>query len=158
MHEALESYISKWGLSDPQPLAQTFTSELYKVQAANGFAVLKILSKVGVEARKWPPRSGWYDGQGAIQLLKHDEGAMLLEYADGGDLSALVKDGKDDAATQIIVDVLKKLHRENQDNLPQGLTTVHRRFAPYFGRPSKILRRGHHPSFFARCSCPQSSC
>jgi streptomycin 6-kinase len=141
MREYLEPYISKWRLSDPQPLAQTATSNLFKVQTESGSAVLKILSKVGAEDEKGAADVLlWYGGHGAIHLLNHDEGAMLLEYADGENLTTLVKDGKDDSATQVIVDILKRLHRENQNNAPKGLISLDHRFRSLF---KKAEQDGH---------------
>jgi len=149
MRENLESYISKWRLSDPQPLAQTATSNLYRVLTSNGLAVLKIFSKIGAEDEKGAVDAiRWYDGEGAIRLLNHDEGAMLLEYADGEDLITLVKSDQDDRATQIIIDVLKKLLRENQDNAPTRLTSLNRRFHSLFEKAEEDRWMGTASLFF----------
>ena len=69
MNKALQHYTDQWKLSNPEPLAQTFTSDLYKVQAAGETAVLKILSETGAEdERAAADVLQWYDGLGAIQL------------------------------------------------------------------------------------------
>ncbi len=81
---------------------------------------------------------------------------MLLEYAGGGELTTLVKDGKDDAATQVIVDVLKKLHRENQDNGPHGLTTLRRRFRSLFQKAEEDRQAGPSSIFFRGAAVARS--
>jgi streptomycin 6-kinase len=143
MQNNIETYISKWSLSDPHPLAQTATSSLYKVLTTDGLAVLKIFSKIGVEDEKGAVEAmRWYGGEGAIQLLNFDEGAMLLEYVDGEDLVTLVKHGEDETATQVIIDVLKRLLRQNQDNAPRRLTSLRRRFRSLFKKAEEDRRMG----------------
>jgi len=80
MNEALARYLDQWKLSHPELLAKTFTSDLYKVEADGQTAVLKILSEAGAtDERSAADVLKWYRGHGAIQLLRHDLGAMLLE-------------------------------------------------------------------------------
>ena len=80
-HEALQSYLDQWKLSDPEPLAKTVTSDLYKVSASGQTAVLKILSEIGVkDERHAADVLQWYGGHGAIQLLRDDPSAILIEY------------------------------------------------------------------------------
>src|SRR5215469_1602861 len=111
MNRTLESYLSRWQLSNPEPLASTFTSDLYKVQTAHQPAVLKILSKIGAKDERGAADAlRWFGGHGAVELLRHDNGAMLLELAEGGSLISVVESGRDDEATKIIADLLNKLH------------------------------------------------
>jgi streptomycin 6-kinase len=129
MNGALDSYLSRWQLSEPKPLARTFTSDLYTVLAADRPAVLKILSEIGVEdERVGADALQWYNGQGAVQLLNHDSGAMLLEFVSGDSLTQMVKEGHDDQATRIIVDVLNRLHFANSSEPPTSLIPLSRRF------------------------------
>ncbi len=133
MNKALLHYVEQWNLSDPKPLARTFTSDLYRVQASGETAVLKILSEAGAEdERAAADVLQWYDGHGAIQLWRHDAGAMLLECAEGGDLSEMVKAGRDDEATRIIAGVLNNLHSARQPEFPPNLTPLLRRFQSLF--------------------------
>jgi streptomycin 6-kinase len=69
MNQALGRYLNQWQLSDPEPLAETFTSDLFKVQAFGQTAVLKILSEAGAaDERAAADVLNWYDGHGAIRL------------------------------------------------------------------------------------------
>lgn len=117
--ENISQYLEKWALSEPEKLASTFTSDVYKVRDAQGaFAVLKVLNDKGKTFES--DSFGWFehmDGQGAAKAYRHDDGAVLLEYLDGGELAALVFDGKDEEATDIALDVIAKLHSHTH-NLP----------------------------------------
>lgn len=134
-HEALQSYLDQWKLSDPEPLAKTVTSDLYKVRASGQTAVLKILSEVGVkDERHAADVLQWYGGHGAIQLLRDDPSAILIEYVDGEELTELVKSGEDDEATKIIADVLNKIHFVSQSETPHDLPPLQQRFQSLFDK------------------------
>ncbi|PJN92788.1 hypothetical protein CNY89_26565, partial [Amaricoccus sp. HAR-UPW-R2A-40] len=77
-------------------------------------------------------RFGTMGGRGAVQVWHHDEGALLLEYIPGSDLTELVRSGRDDEATGIIADVLRKLHFDFQGEPPEGVTLLPRRFQCLF--------------------------
>jgi len=143
MNEALARYLDQWELSHPELLAKTFTSDLYKVEADGQTAVLKILSEAGAtDERSAADVLKWYRGHGAIQLLRHDLGAMLLEYVDGGDLTELVKNGRDDEATKIIADVLNTLHFASRSEIPDHLTSLSRRFQSLFDKANQDREQG----------------
>lgn len=126
--DLLEQYLEKWALRDPQPLTETVTSFLYTVQFGNERAVLKILKPVGMEERLGAAALRHFNGHGAVRLLYADDGAHLLEYAEGEDLIGMVQQGDDDKATEIIADVLNKLHSAPRTNLPPELVTLKRWF------------------------------
>lgn len=150
MSEKFEHYLSKWRLSDPQPLTQTATSHLYKVETAHGMAVLKIFTPIGAEDERGASEAlRWYDGDGAVQCWESDAGAMLLEYIDGDDLVALVKSGRDDSATAVIIEVLEKLLRKNQSAPPTGLISLEQRFRSLF-RKAEEERGAGADSVFVR--------
>ena len=110
--ERLEHYLKKWDLSGPSLLARTATSAVYTVTHAKSKAVLKILSPLGVADEKGAVQAlHHFGGRGAVELFRHDNGAHLIEYAGGGDLVPLVKNGEDEKAAAIIGDVLNELHR-----------------------------------------------
>src|ERR1700730_15465220 len=147
MNEALARYLDQWELSHPELLAKTFTSDLYKVELDGQTAVLKILSEAGATERSAADVLKWYRGHGAIQLLRHDLGAMLLEYVDGGDLTELVKNGRDDEATKIIADVLNTLHFASRSEIPDHLTPLSQRFQSLY---DKANQDGEQASFYSR--------
>jgi streptomycin 6-kinase len=127
------SYLLQWGLTDPQLLADTATSVVYKVRRDGRDAVLKILNRTGtLDEAGGAVALRYFDGVGAVRLLDHDAGAQLLEYAGGADLVSLVTAGHDAWATDIIVDVLNRLHQPRPDRPIAGLTPLAHRFASLF--------------------------
>src|SRR5688572_16568250 len=105
--EKLNHYLQIWKLSNPQPLAQTHTSDVYTVTFNGETVVLKILNEMGiVDESGGAVALTCFNGKGAVRLLRHDSGAQLLEYVGGTDLVPMVEAGKDEEATIIIADVL----------------------------------------------------
>ncbi len=127
----LQLYLSRWGLSDPALLATTNTSHIYRVHCGGDAAVLKLLSDAGRKDESAAANAlQCFGGKGAVRLLRHDAGAHLLEYADGEDLKALVMRGGDEAAAEIIGDVLNRLHAAPRK--PEGLVPLRRWFRTLF--------------------------
>ena len=122
----MKHILEQWNLSDPKVIANTETSDVYKVKQANGqLAVLKHLNEVGqVDEAEGATLLKYFDGEGAIQVLNNNEEAVLLEYADGGELAELVYAGQDDEATSIICDLVKKLHADRNIEYPQSLVPL----------------------------------
>ena len=76
----------------------------------------------------------YFDGQGAVRLLRYDAGAHLMEYAAGDELVTLVERGEDENATRIIAQVIDQLHNVPQ-NIPQdGLIRLERWFEALFDK------------------------
>ena len=94
MTDSLKHYLDLWSLSEAQPLAETVTSTVYAVQLAGEKAVLKLLKPYGVEEQKGALVLRYFDGQGAVRLLRDDDGAQLLEYAGDEDLLPLFRGGR----------------------------------------------------------------
>ncbi|MCB1538874.1 MAG: 3'-kinase [Rhodospirillales bacterium] len=141
----LEAYQSRWSLTNPVQLAETPTSALYRVRRADGgAAVLKILTELGrADEAAGAPWLDYIDGDGAVNLLAHDDGAHLLEYLGGATLVPMVAAGDDAGATAIVVDVVKKLHGPKNKSVPVGLPTLRERFRALFDRRDDT-------SFFSR--------
>jgi len=133
----LNHYLATWELSDPQPLTTTATSHIYVVTLKDTKVILKLLTPVGREEHYGAIALRWFNGQGAVRLLRDDAYAHLLEYVDGEDLVALVTKGKDEEATRIIGDVLNQLHSASNDTLPDGLIPLKRWFRSLFQRAKK---------------------
>ena len=125
MPDRLNHYLQTWGLSDPQPLAETPTSQIFTVTHGETRVVLKLLTPVGVaDEKNGAVALRYWDGRGAVRLLREDGQAHLLEYIDGEDLTSLVKKGGDEQATAIIADVLNQLHAASANQPPEGLTPL----------------------------------
>lgn len=134
---SLKQYCAEWNLSQPVTIASTFTSDVYRVICNGQDAVLKVFTDKGKQFES----SGsivlrYFDGCGAIRLLNADEGAHLLEYADGKQLKELVAGGEDRRATEIVCDVVDKLHTLH-DPVPSGLISMERNFRSLFRKASE---------------------
>ncbi len=134
LEDALNPYLTAWNLTDAQPLATTATSHVYTAMHRGETVVLKLLTPVGVHDEQHGPIAlQCYDGQGAVRLIRHDDGAHLLEYVDGPDLMPMVQRGDDDGATAIIADVLNTLHKAHHTDA-SALISLGRRFRSLFTR------------------------
>lgn len=137
MTGTLETYLTKWNLSDPKELAQTFTSAVYLVRRGNEQAVLKLLNETGIEDETNGALAlKYFNGQGATFLLEQDGAAHLLEYAGSGSLKELVETGQDEIATRLIGKTLNKLHGACGP-IPDGLMPLEERFHSLFARAAK---------------------
>lgn len=133
MTDRLTHYLRLWNLSDPKLLAQTPTSTVYTVHRAGETAVLKVLTPVGAEDEYGGAAAlRHFDGHGAVRLLAHDDGAHLLEYAEGEELAQMVARGDDLPAAAIIADVLNRLHRPQPAAPVPQVQTLRRRFRSLF--------------------------
>ena len=129
----LAQYLEAWHLSEPIQLATTPTSTVYRVHHNNQFAILKLLTPIGIhDEGSGAIALQHFDGNGAVHLLRHDAGAHLLEYADGDDLIEMVQRGEDEQATDILVDVLRRLHTPIVKDDANGLVSLERRFRSLF--------------------------
>jgi len=89
----LNQYLAAWELSNPQLLTQTMTSHIYTVTHGAETVVLKLLSPSETEEQRGALSVRYFDGHGAVRLLRYDQGAQLIEYAAGDALVTLVERG-----------------------------------------------------------------
>lgn len=107
MQDKLEHYLNLWSLKNPELIAETFMSHVYRVEADSEILAIKVLSEDGAYDEVGGALAlEYYAGKGAARLLRYDEGAQLLEYLDGGDLIPVF----DDEATKIAAQVINQLH------------------------------------------------
>lgn len=144
--DRLAHYTKTWNLSAPEPLAETDTSVLFRAGSPDGACVLKLLKPVGIEDEGASAGLlAYWNGDGAVKLLRHSEDALLLDHIDGPELSSMLP-GDDDAATKIIAGVLTRLHAKRGMTPPAGLTPLRARFRSLFERawkaPSSVYARG----------------
>ena len=104
---------------------------------------LKLLTPVGVEDEFGAVIAlRHFDGQGAVRLLDHDDGAHLLEYVEGEELARMVWRGDDLEAAGIIAGVLNRLHRPQPDRLVPPMRTLRRRFRSLFEQAARDRAAG----------------
>lgn len=111
MSKSQINIFERWNLRSSKCLTKTNTSEIYSVLRGEEKLILKVLTKIGMESEGGSSMAlKAYGGHGATQLKDHYENYILLEYLEGSSLSELVKKGEDIEATQIIFEVLERLH------------------------------------------------
>ncbi len=142
----LQYYLDHWTLNDPQPLAETFTSHVYTVRSEGKTLVLKLLKPVAEEERTGALALHYFDGQGAVRLLRDDDWAHLLEYLPGADLVPMVRSGKDASATAIIAQVLNTLHQPRGEP-PEGLHLLQDWVIALYDRAAADQREGNNSIF-----------
>ncbi len=151
MSEQLNRYLEKWALSDPQLLAETVSGHIYAVMHNGQRVVLKLLTAIGQEEKVGAVALRYWGGRGAVQLLREDDEAHLLEYADGDDLIPMVKSGGDEQATAIIANVLNQLHAATTEALPEGLMPLKVWFRSLF-KKGEIDRQAGIDSVYVRAA------
>jgi len=138
----LNYYLSAWNLSNPQLLVQTMTSHIYTVTHGAETVILKLLSPSEVDEQRGAAALRYFDGRGAVSLLRYDEGAHLLEYAAGDELVTLVERGEDENATRIIAQVIQQIHGAPQDAPRDGLVMLDRWFRGLFTKAAADRQAG----------------
>lgn len=142
MHKKLIDYLTEWALANPQLLAQTMTSQIYTVVHEGETAVLKLLASAEVDEQRGALALRYFDGHGAVRLLRSDEGAQLMEYAPGPALVTLVEEGKDEEATRILAGVIKQLHSVPQHAPTDGMVRLEHWFAALFAKAEADKQAG----------------
>lgn len=105
----LKKYITHWNLTGIGNLQKTKTGIVVEALWSGMPCILKISQDNGDEQTASVLRH--YDGYGAVNILAESGEAALLECAQPGvHLSELVSKGRDEQATEIICDVIQKLH------------------------------------------------
>ena len=141
-NKKLNYYLAAWNLSNPQLLTQTVTSHIYTVTHDTETVILKLLSPSETEEQSGAVALRYFDGHGAVRLLRYDEGAHLMEYAAGDELVTLVERGEDENATRIIAQVIKQLHSVPQDAPHDGLFMLDRWFGELFNKAAADRQAG----------------
>jgi len=141
-NEKLNGYLAAWHLSAPQLLKQTMTSQIYTVVYATETVILKVLSSTETDEQRGAAALRYFNGHGAVRLLRYDDGAQLLEYAAGDELVTLVERGEDENATRIIAHVIEQLHSVPQDAPYSGMLRLERWFGALFQKAAADKQAG----------------
>lgn len=132
---------ARWRLREPQRIADTRTSEVWRVRRADGStAVVKSLKPAGFDERRGAHLLRWRRGAGLVRLYATNGRHQLLEYAGDHALSRVIDVAGDDAATQIAAEVLQRLSAPSRRAAPDGLQPLSAYFSALFaharGRPA----------------------
>lgn len=115
---SLATAIERWTLSNPTLITETTGSVIYRVENVDhGLAALKLLKPEGDEARGGALLA-WYAGLGAVKVSGIAPDAVLMEWLKGESLGDLARSGCDDMATNILCDVVARLHAQRDTPLP----------------------------------------
>jgi streptomycin 6-kinase len=121
--------VALWQLSDLHRMADTPTSTVWKVTGPDGQpAALKLLRPGEVEEARGADYLQALDGQGAVRVLARDGSAILMEWCGGPSLGDLVRAGQDEAATEVLCDIIQTLHTATRG--PCDLQPLDARFLP----------------------------
>lgn len=109
-NQLLAHYIQIWKLIPDGNSFHTPSSVLQPVLFNNIPAFIKI--PTADEEKQGSKLMVWWDGDGAVRILKYDENALLMERAISGkpSLKDMVASGQDDEATLLICSVAEQLH------------------------------------------------
>ena len=125
MSELIDYYSKHWSLNKVEKITETYTGYIYKVDSEYGPAVLKIFTEVGVK-----DEAGGSvflracSGNGSVSLYEYDEKAQLMEYLSGQNLYEYSKNGREDEATLVFVNIIKKNHKAQVIEDREKLTTL----------------------------------
>ncbi|MCS2154364.1 APH(6) family putative aminoglycoside O-phosphotransferase [Scandinavium goeteborgense] len=126
----LKPWLDRWDLIPDGAPFITHTSQLIPVKtAAQGIkAMLKVTDDADEQAGN--ALMVWWEGNGAAQVIAHDNEAILLSRATGlASLSTMSREGQDDVACRILCRTANQLHITPKSPLPQ-LTPLHEWFSP----------------------------
>ncbi|MDC9824115.1 aminoglycoside phosphotransferase family protein [Devosia sp. ZB163] len=130
---ALNRATRRWSLTRPSLIAETPTSLIYKVERADrSQAALKLLKEgVGADERRGGELLRWYAGYGAAGVFDVADDAVLMQLLVGETLGDLARAGHDASATDILCDVVERLHAP-RPGYPPELQRLRERFEALF--------------------------
>lgn len=145
-NDLLEFYSEKWNLTYQNLVTETATSILYEVRKNNDSYILKILNEVGKvdEAGGAIALKAW-DGNGSVNLVESDEDALLLEKLDLPNLYSFSEINKEDRATEVFIDIIKKIHSITPDQYVNQFVGLDKVFDFFDKTPSDIENREMFP-------------
>ncbi|HSF22619.1 MAG TPA: aminoglycoside phosphotransferase family protein [Blastocatellia bacterium] len=119
--ERVEELARSWGVVVERQL-ETQTSFIVFGRRGNQPVVLKVLRRPGDEWRSGEVLDA-FDGNGIVRVYQHVKGAVLLERLDPGThLADMALNGRDEEATDIVVEVIQKMSHPTET--PKAFSTV----------------------------------
>ena len=111
MTASVSELMERWNLTPDGVGVETPRARIFRVRRDGVSAILKVASAVSDEVRA-AATLRHFAGEGAVQILAEEPGALPLEGAEPGTpLTAMVAEGRDNDATAIIADTAISLHR-----------------------------------------------
>jgi streptomycin 6-kinase len=124
---------ARWTLTNPTVVAETTGSVIWRAESVDhGPVALKLLKP---EADGDEARGGallvWFAGFGAVKVFDIAPDAVLMAWLEGESLGDLARSGHDEIATNILCNVVERLHARRDTPLPD-LTPLRQRFDALF--------------------------
>jgi streptomycin 6-kinase len=121
LQERVNERVREWGLLVEDSL-ETQSSFIVFGKRANRPVVLKVLRQPGDEWRSGEVLNA-FNGMGVVRVLEYVGGAVLLErLSPGTSLMGLALSGRDEEATEILIEVIQRMCRASQ--ILEGFVTV----------------------------------
>lgn len=115
---AVRLYLDRWNLRPDGPALRTPSSTLAPVRRDGTPAMLKIAH--AAEEQIGNDLMVWWNGRGAAPILAHDDHALLMERALGGQsLERMATQGQDEQASRLLCAALARLHEPHAAPLPK---------------------------------------
>jgi streptomycin 6-kinase len=130
-----DTWLDRWSLvTDGSPI-RTAYSDLLPVLSDDVPAMLKVARTD--EERRGASLLAWYAGAGAVRVFEMDGPALLMERPVGDQsLVDLSKNGRDDEATRILCETVRRLHAARDRPAPSELVPLD----TWFGSPRSTTR------------------
>lgn len=142
--EQVDRLVERWRVEPSSALVRTPSSVLLP-GTRDGVPVMLKVPGVA-EERRGCALLAWWDGTGGIPVLEHDAGSTLMLRATGDrDLTAMARDGRDDEATAVLVEMARRLHG-------LGLPDDDVRLLPLRDWFDALLRRAPADPVLAQCA------
>ena len=123
VNNLLSNYSKKWTLENIHKIMETATGDIYKVDSKLGPSILKIFTDDGVKDELGGGTSFLkaMSGNRTVKLYECDGQAQLMEYLPGQNLYKYSKENKEDEATKVFINIIKKIRSckvvEDRDKL-----------------------------------------
>jgi len=112
-------YLQRWSLAADSAPVTTHTSRLLPVRRDGEPLMLKLSH--AEEERFGAGLLVWWNGDGAVRVVEHDDDALLMERATGPrSLADMARVGEDDATRGILCDVARRLHAPRPGPEPEA--------------------------------------
>ena len=126
-----KNHLQHFKLTEPELIETTALANVYRARQPEGnWVALKCWHNPNSEKNAITYLQA-LDGQGAVSVLGHREGAVILEHLDGPHLGDLSRSGRDKEASEILVQVAYRLHQSSEMDLSK-LPSVERWFRALF--------------------------
>ncbi|WP_170414167.1 aminoglycoside phosphotransferase family protein [Ruegeria atlantica] len=133
MQNALNEFLTRWELQDPQPVAETGHAQVWRVRTLdNSSAALKIYRRQHRGNETNGPRLMrlWHD-RGVALILAEAQNAVLAGWLDGPSLGEIARSGRPGEAVRSLAAAAGRLH-DLPTVIATGLKPLHEVFAPIF--------------------------